>query len=159
MNVITHKAAYSFFPRATFEEKRNLATQHAENTAVLDKYEERGWVTEFGIEPDHQLNLSSSLRYEKRWTRDNKTWIFPFEIKSIGYTDRHEAYDFVETASFDLTMSMQDFMPEVHFAIFKDVRLSSYSFITNMSFAMKLEEMVNVMNTIMPPQTRIPPEV
>lgn len=140
MNAITFKAAYSFFPLATFEERRNLANGylHTRNSHLLEKYEERGWTTVIRIKASEQGNPSSSLRHEKRWTLDDKTWVLPLNVGDLGITDRAMVYDSVETTSFDVALHPDTYMTHIRFMVSRDAKLANLLFVTNITFARKL---------------------
>lgn len=160
MNIITYKATYSFFLHATFEEKRNLATgsRKYDHSHLLEKYKERRWKPVYRILSRHQEDIASSFRYEKHWTRDNKTWILPLDVSKLGVTDRTSAYDSIETTSFDVAISIQDLKPDIRFIVLKDQRLADYVFVTNVMFAKKLEGFADVMGRIDQKRVQITPD-
>lgn len=95
MNIITHNAAYSLYPRATFESRLALVCPSPginQNKAV-EKYSSRGWNMIYEL-PTHRpsSSLTASLSSPEtrdlaasepafvsgsRWINDGHSWFFP----------------------------------------------------------------------------------
>jgi hypothetical protein len=73
MNILTHDTAYSFFPRATFEDRISLSlSQGSRNESALTKYANRGWTI---LEWITSADLS------------NRKFLFPQKLRYVGDTD------------------------------------------------------------------------
>lgn len=103
MNAITHDAAYSFFPTATFEDNVSIisAIRNAKEEAALEKYRSRGWPTIAIGQADHLENYRGWPHGQYRWMVDRCTWTLPLACN--GHTgDRRARYeDSVHVMSFD----------------------------------------------------------
>lgn len=106
MNFITHKAAYSLFPRATFEERKTVACRNGwdqRDQVAYRKYHSRGWnYYEPDDEPDDEsdeevseeeldfrmykieVDLKSFQLYKDRWVGDKYSWVIPFDTGRIA---------------------------------------------------------------------------
>jgi hypothetical protein len=97
MNAITHKAAYSFFPRATFEARKNAVCRDiikADTQGLLEKYRERGWdysdsLSRYPDSPERWFRDLFHYR-ETRWVGDKYCWTLPLMSLDVnGETDAH----------------------------------------------------------------------
>ena len=159
MNAITYKAAYSLFPKATFEEKVNLVTaiRDTKYEDAVQKYADRGWRPTKEISSEMQKNAKSSFRYEKRWVIDGKTWILPLDLGQFGITERYHTVDPFETCSYNLCPNMDDLRPEMRFVIFRNPVLPR-CFIVNLELAEKVKILVKAINVLKSRGFEIDPE-
>lgn len=85
MNAITHTAAFSLFPRGTFEAQRNavctVTPELPRQWDALDKYARRGWKNERYIDVSEDSNSCSPFKFCKRWVGDKHTWTLPLDSK------------------------------------------------------------------------------
>ncbi len=82
MDVITHNRAYSFFPKATFEQKLGMTMPplSGDHDVAREKYRTRGWhITRFtgvhgyrGTQGLDTSNADSDFAYAIRWVGDGK---------------------------------------------------------------------------------------
>ncbi|KAF8185704.1 hypothetical protein BJ912DRAFT_972907 [Pholiota molesta] len=78
MNVITHNAAYSFFPRGTFIERRAQAcTDRTTAMAAFKKYRERGWSLNQFITRDEFDDSTFAFARGIRYVGDAQCWTIP----------------------------------------------------------------------------------
>ncbi|KLO11402.1 hypothetical protein SCHPADRAFT_998949 [Schizopora paradoxa] len=140
MNAITHKAAYSLFPKATFEEKVALFTaiRETKHENALQKYIDRGWKLVKFITPEVQQNPHSSLRYGRRWVSDNKSWVLPLDTTGLGRDDDNFAH-----GSFNMYCNMKDMMPEMSFTSIKDPELKN-SYVLNLEMGAKVKAYIKL---------------
>ncbi|KAI5117825.1 hypothetical protein M0805_003303 [Coniferiporia weirii] len=86
LNVITYRAAYSLYPKGSFEERRSLIcrAKGQRYEKAIEKYENRGWKMDTTpITNREQMDLDSSFRLENRWVGDRKTWVIPFDMSQV----------------------------------------------------------------------------
>jgi hypothetical protein len=88
MNIITHNAAYSFFPRGTFTERRSLSCVIADTATVpFEKYESRGWSIDHNITREEFDDPKSAFARGRRYVGDARCWTLPIlpqiEIPSL----------------------------------------------------------------------------
>lgn len=89
MNVLTYKAAYSFFPNETFEKRRNVcfAGRDIISPDAIEKYTLRGWplINDYSLAHDARdaPTKNRTLRLRQRWVGDSDTWIFPFDTAGL----------------------------------------------------------------------------
>ncbi|PFH52500.1 hypothetical protein AMATHDRAFT_189741 [Amanita thiersii Skay4041] len=76
MNIITHNAAYSLFPHATFQQHRSLVlkTPGIKQRHARQKYIERGWRMQYRIYIREILNPRSDFHACWRSTSDERCW-------------------------------------------------------------------------------------
>jgi hypothetical protein len=78
MNLITHKRAYSIYPRATFIEQRSLANAYRDGSHcdenMLRKYTERGWKQLRHLDVKEYTNPTSSFKKGIRALGDRHCW-------------------------------------------------------------------------------------
>jgi len=81
INVISHYAAYSLFPYATFVEATslNITTAGSGQDAAREKYEKRGWRMKSSAAKFELLASLSDFRVGFRWVGDNRTWTIPLD--------------------------------------------------------------------------------
>lgn len=79
MNVITHNAAYSLYPYATFHERRSLVcgTPGTTREQARDKYRDRGWSMEERINMSEMWDQRSDFSIGRRWVGDGRCWKIP----------------------------------------------------------------------------------
>ncbi|TDL17060.1 hypothetical protein BD410DRAFT_730555 [Rickenella mellea] len=84
MNVITHCAAYSLYPKGTFEEMRSLVTdgRYTLHRRALEKYAARGYRNVAQLMPNEADSPTSPFRPE-RWVGDDVTWILPLDMTGV----------------------------------------------------------------------------
>jgi hypothetical protein len=86
MNFIAFDAAYSIYPRATFEERRALsfASLSERDVRALGKYALRGWSILSNIWP-HEAQTSRASFYMDipRRVRDGRSWVVPLNMKGV----------------------------------------------------------------------------
>jgi hypothetical protein len=86
MNVISYNAAYSLYPRATFEERRTVSMSVSNDSEedALGKYAIRGWKILYDIFPHEQKNPKSSFyMFQTRWVDDKKSWVIPLDLTGV----------------------------------------------------------------------------
>lgn len=119
MNVITHSAAISLYPKATFEDRVSLicAVRDIPFDEAVAKYARRGWTNLEDINKD----TPRSLRYGGRWVGDRTSWIIPLASRSQDgekESSRPELeFDPHLYNSFDLSVNEGDDLPEMSYAI------------------------------------------
>lgn len=76
MNIITHDAAYAFYPKATFEQRRSLicATSGSKQDLAREKYLARGWTMESSLSWWETISPYSNFRKGNRWVGDRTCW-------------------------------------------------------------------------------------
>ncbi|RDB26109.1 hypothetical protein Hypma_006894 [Hypsizygus marmoreus] len=79
MNIITHRAAFSLFPFATFVEKRSLRKpiDSLRQMDAEDKWASRGWSFPSGIETSEATDPKSEFCQGFRRVGDHKCWVIP----------------------------------------------------------------------------------
>ncbi|PPQ80116.1 hypothetical protein CVT26_012167 [Gymnopilus dilepis] len=79
MNVITHEAAYSLYPYATFEQKRSLiiSTEGSKQDSARAKYAERGWEMVGRLSQNEIGDSSSAFAQGERYLGDSRCWKIP----------------------------------------------------------------------------------
>ncbi|KAH7869207.1 uncharacterized protein C8R40DRAFT_1060149 [Lentinula edodes] len=103
MNFISHRAAYSLFPRTTFKHKAMLVVDNGRETPGsnegVQKYVERGLKVIHSPSVTRILDTTSDLvAVSPRFVNDSRTWCVPIEF--CGSTDPQP--DFVEANSFKM---------------------------------------------------------
>jgi hypothetical protein len=85
MNVISYEKAYSFYPRATFEERRSLicATSGPHQEPARQKYIVRGWTMLYSVTQAEQNYESSAFRTGLRRIGDRFSWIIPLPLEGV----------------------------------------------------------------------------
>lgn len=142
MNIITHKAAYSLFPKATFEECLTLFTSNRtpQREQAIKKYADRGWTVVRTITNEDQENELATFRYGKRWIADKQSWVISLDTNGVGRDD-----DPLASASFNIFPTMKAFhrnQPEIRFVTVVDPALSK-PLITNYEFGVKARVCMN----------------
>jgi hypothetical protein len=87
MNFIAFDAAYSLYPRATFEECRALSFASLDDRDIqaLGKYARRGWSIIANIWP-HELDsprFASFCITKERWVKDPLSWVVPLDMTGV----------------------------------------------------------------------------
>ncbi len=78
MNIITHDKAYSFYPRATFDEHRSLVCRPDVETETLKKYKDRGWaMSGLSDMPELDHPIYSTFPFGRRYVGDPCCWKIP----------------------------------------------------------------------------------
>lgn len=88
MNVLTYRAAYSVFPKESFEKRRTISFEGREITAeeAIEKYIRRGWKFLSGDDlmySDTYFDRSSDFHLGKRWIGGPMTWVLPFDVTGV----------------------------------------------------------------------------
>lgn len=88
MNVLTYRAAYSIFPKESFEKRRTISFEGREITAeeAIEKYIKRGWKFLSGdilMYSDTYFDRSSDFHLGKRWIGGPMTWVLPFDVTGV----------------------------------------------------------------------------
>lgn len=88
MNVLTYRAAYSIFPKESFEKRRTISFEGREITAeeAIEKYIKRGWEFLSGdilMYSDTYFDRNSDFHLGKRWIGGPMTWVFPFDVTGV----------------------------------------------------------------------------
>jgi len=88
MNFIAFDAAYSIYPRATFEERRALSFTglSSNDLRALGKYSLRGWTIFSDIWTNMGTinNVDKSFYInQKRWVKDKFSWVVPLDMTDI----------------------------------------------------------------------------
>ena len=80
MNVITHDAAYSLFPYATFQQRRSFifGGNGRKQDDARDKYRRRGWKLELRMEGCEMIDPRSDFSWRRRRVGDRHCWMIPF---------------------------------------------------------------------------------
>ncbi|KIM41068.1 hypothetical protein M413DRAFT_11278 [Hebeloma cylindrosporum] len=92
MNVITHKRAYSIYPRATFIERRLLAKfDGSHDEATITKYRKRGWKPLRHLYVEDYANPTSSFKKGIRSMGDHQCWIIDLYPTSDAEDDFMES--------------------------------------------------------------------
>ncbi|THH04355.1 hypothetical protein EW145_g5587 [Phellinidium pouzarii] len=128
MNVITYRAAYSFYPKGTFEEGLMLPcdTREVNHDSGIEKYKARGWtVTHFAAEPfsdpeEHAFVLG------KRWVDDSSSWMILFNdcsriLRHAGIPTKNieRVVDPITLNSFSLVRNRARGLVEMQFSVVK----------------------------------------
>jgi hypothetical protein len=85
MNFITFNAAYSLYPRATFEERRSLSIANLSESDIrcLAKYSVRGWSTLSDLWL-HETGAQTTFYVDQeRWVTDSFSWIVPLDMTGV----------------------------------------------------------------------------
>lgn len=84
MNIISYNAAYSLYPRATFEERVSLCMSVANSGEIdaIGKYKVRGWRVYSEILA-HQEETSPFYLLDTRWLDDDKSWVVPLDMAGV----------------------------------------------------------------------------
>ena len=101
MNLISHEAAYSLYPRGTFKERRSLAFSRegsSEDSAKAgrDKYVARGWNLVETSTQDEINDPTATFSAGSRYVGDSKCWTIPILPKL------QLPQDYIETNSWNL---------------------------------------------------------
>ena len=84
MNVITYRAAYSFFPVLTFERRYVIPCICMEDVEeLLGKYYDRGWKEPASEELELDTVFQSVAGLGRRWSNDKSSWVIRFDISEI----------------------------------------------------------------------------
>ncbi|TFK26751.1 hypothetical protein FA15DRAFT_255322 [Coprinopsis marcescibilis] len=89
MNFITYEAAYSLYPKATFDARIGAANDEVTDKELeaLNKYRSRGWAITTEVSVLGQKRMKSLfLTDKKRWVLDRHAWRVP--LKSIDIPPR-----------------------------------------------------------------------
>ncbi|KAH7924257.1 hypothetical protein BV22DRAFT_1035321 [Leucogyrophana mollusca] len=82
MNVIAFDAAYSLYPKATFNERLALKTREpgeGEHALAMAKYTTRGWTLVSKVKPTNKLFMP----YSVRTVGDSSTWTIPLDVTGV----------------------------------------------------------------------------
>jgi hypothetical protein len=88
MNFIAFDAAYSIYPKATFEDRHALILSPKINlrkiAIALGKYARRGWSFTTDIW-SHDKNMREKTFFLDvgRWVRDRHSWVVPLDVSGI----------------------------------------------------------------------------
>ncbi|KJA12934.1 hypothetical protein HYPSUDRAFT_649054 [Hypholoma sublateritium FD-334 SS-4] len=78
MNIITHDKAYSFYPRATFDEHYSLVCRPDVEVDTLKKYKARGWsMFDLSDFPPLRVDMYSTFSLGRRYVGDPCCWTIP----------------------------------------------------------------------------------
>ena len=86
MNFIAFDAAYSLYPRATFEERGALSFSKLTDRdfAAVAKYASRGWAIAYTIWPHESTTLKTTYYEDKlRCVKDSLSWVVPLDMEGI----------------------------------------------------------------------------
>jgi hypothetical protein len=85
MNFISFNAAYSLYPRATFEERRSLSFSVLTESDIrcLAKYSVRGWLTLSDLWPHDAAAQTTFYMDRERWVTDSFSWIVPLDTTGV----------------------------------------------------------------------------
>ena len=86
MNVITHDAAYSLYPYATFQQRRSLICggNGRKQDKARNKYRQRGWKLESYVDSREMVNPRSDFSWRRRWVGDGRCWTVPLRPQAEG---------------------------------------------------------------------------
>ncbi|KAH8115924.1 hypothetical protein DFH11DRAFT_1246336 [Phellopilus nigrolimitatus] len=132
MNLITYRAAYSLYPRGTFEEGLMLPcdTREVNHDPGIEKYIARGWTVTnlpFGF-PGSPGDNNDTFVLGKRWVGDALTWVIPFRdvadvLRQIVAPEELELNEVLKDRvilnSFSLMYNLRRGMAETRFSILK----------------------------------------
>ncbi|TDL16736.1 hypothetical protein BD410DRAFT_730928 [Rickenella mellea] len=125
MNVVTHAAAYSFYPKATFEESRSLICNTKVRNAhiAFAKYARRGFQMLATLGPGEMDSPSSSLYFCDRWANDDRSWVLPFDTQGIlqhplSFTTDSLSFDPMEMNGWKLEVDVDDGQQSIKFGVF-----------------------------------------
>jgi hypothetical protein len=107
MNIITHDAAYAFYPLATFEQRRSLicATSGSKQEEAREKYVSRGWTMEPSLQPWEITYRRSDFRMGDRWVGDKACWKIKVLPKIGG--GHNSCSDYISSNSWRLSYSQE----------------------------------------------------
>ena len=79
MNIISHNAAYAFFPHESFNLYESLNCGNGSNTTrdARLKYERRGWTMHGTLPLKKMSDFSNDFQAGERFAGDNKCWTIP----------------------------------------------------------------------------------
>lgn len=88
MNVISCDAAYSLYPKATFEHRLSLVTRARQNDTentdeALCKYETRGWDFIYHVDTEKEHHSPSFYYLVPRYIGDARCWTIPLDPNGI----------------------------------------------------------------------------
>jgi hypothetical protein len=87
MNFITHDAAYSLYPKATFDKRIAVSfgwNTHEATKKALDKYTERGWAFVEDYSYQGVKAISPAIIPDvARYLDDKHTWILPLDVNGL----------------------------------------------------------------------------
>lgn len=86
MNFITYSAAYSLFPRSTFEDRKSLVVETSDGHAISrQKYRDRGWRMVYGRSEDLSSpnHMPSAFGGMERHVGDRYTWTIPLDVSQF----------------------------------------------------------------------------
>ncbi len=141
MNAITHKAAYSLFPKPTFEKNLTLFTSNrtAKREEAIQKYVDRGWTLVRTISDEDQENESAPFHYGKRWVTDDQSWVIPLDASDIGRDD-----DPLACGSFNLCRHINNTnQPEIRFVSIVNPALPN-NLVINHEFGVKVKAYIRL---------------
>ncbi|RXW17415.1 hypothetical protein EST38_g8442 [Candolleomyces aberdarensis] len=88
MNFIAHDAAYSLYPKATFDKRIAISfgwDSHEATKKALDKYSERGWSFVDDLSYQNVKAVSPAIVPDvERYLDDRDTWILPLDTDGLG---------------------------------------------------------------------------
>jgi hypothetical protein len=92
MNIITHDKAYSFFPRATFEERRSLVCLSSSELRdkAFEKYSDRGWsfIKNYDVRRAERPALEATFALGERYVGDRSCWTLPV-LPNLNLSEGH----------------------------------------------------------------------
>lgn len=147
MNVLTYRAAYSFFPRETFDNRRAVPKQETKALDAIRKYADRGWEFISSTLPARlSPHKNSELQRRKRWVDDSYTWVLPFDTTGVkGRLGANENSLLTSLSCDPFTINGFDFINDIggmkiEFDIFSIPSFHN-SYTTNREFGWKLFKM------------------
>jgi len=148
MNIITHKKAYSIYPRATFIERRSLANiyrdgSHSDEEA-LTKYRERGWKQLRHLYVNDYANPTSSFRKGIRALGDRQCWSINLQPSINTEEDYMESntwnFGYIQSRfrerSYDRVLGKHDWK------VLKDVQLFDHAYLSDIDRMFFTREMI-----------------
>jgi len=114
MNIITHDKAYSFYPKATFEERLSLmiSTEGSKQDTARAKYVSRGWGMITSPSLSELSNPKSPFSPAKRYVGDSQCWTIPLKHEHASYLPE----GFIESNTWALKYNA-DYIPAMLFQV------------------------------------------
>jgi hypothetical protein len=85
MNFIAYDAAYSLYPKATFEDRRNLVFKDGNDNdqRCIAKYAKRGWYAVANVWPQDPQVSNLFHVGTHRLVHDDKSWVMPLDTTDV----------------------------------------------------------------------------
>ncbi|KAF9474988.1 hypothetical protein BDN70DRAFT_884268 [Pholiota conissans] len=144
MNIITHDRAYSFYPCATFSERRSLVCARPQlDFLAHSKYFVRGWAVNWSASREEIDDPRSSFKRGIRHVGDAHCWVLPvFPSLKVDsdhtlLVSSHEQNYVIDANSWDIQYNMA-LRPKMDYYFVTSDRLSSPYLVDNHSLHLRL---------------------